>query len=207
MAEHAVAIAAARLDALDALRAVIENRRLREDSVFPWAEAAIDGALEASVAEAPAVEVEDQYMRQLRESRERDRAARRTLTGPHASDFAVIFGPKDSPARICSTGEQKALLIGLILAQAEMIKSARGGEAPIILLDEIIAHLDERRREALFSEIFRLDSQAWMTGTEPEPFAALAGKAQFLHVADGAVTQSKAAAPASAAIKRRMRAT
>ncbi|MDZ4791093.1 MAG: DNA replication/repair protein RecF [Hyphomicrobiales bacterium] len=194
MAEHAVAIAAARVDAVELLRAVIEARRdAQSTGPFPWAEVRVEGELEDAVRLTPAVEIEDTYADKLRDCRNRDRAARRTLSGPHASDMAVRFGPKDMPARLCSTGEQKALLIGLVLAQAEVVKTARGGFAPIILLDEIAAHLDEGRREALFKDIITLDSQAWLTGTDPADFAALRGQAQFFHVSDGAIMPAEVA--------------
>ncbi|MDX2263648.1 MAG: DNA replication/repair protein RecF [Hyphomicrobiales bacterium] len=191
MAEHAVAVAAARVDAVERLRHVIEARRAA-GSAFPSADVRIEGELERDVAERPAVDVEDAYADALREGRERDRAARRALVGPHASDLAVWFAPKAMPAKLCSTGEQKALLIGLILAQADLVKQARAGEAPILLFDEVAAHLDQGRREALFNEIFRLDSQAWLTGTHRRDFQALEGRAQFLHVADGAVNADEA---------------
>ncbi len=194
MAEHAVAIAAARVDAVELLRTVIEARREAQHAApFPWAEIHVEGELENAVRLTPAVEIEDGYARGLSEGRNRDRAARRTLSGPHCSDMTVWFGPKDMPAKFCSTGEQKALLIGLVLAQAEVMKSARGGEAPIILLDEIAAHLDEGRREALFKDIFTLDSQAWLTGTDPADFSTFHGQAQFFHVSDGAIMPAEVA--------------
>ena len=118
--------------------------------------------------------------RVLREARERDRAAGRTLDGPHRSDLLVFHAPKQMPARLCSTGEQKALLLGLVLAHAELVARRRDGVAPLLLLDEITAHLDEARRGALFAEILRLGAQAWMTGTERAAFAALKRKGAFL---------------------------
>src|SRR5581483_4767315 len=96
----------------------------------------------------------------------------------------VMHGPKSMPAHVCSTGEQKALLVGLVLAHAELVKQRRAGVAPILLLDEIAAHLDERRRAALFAELVELGSQAWMTGTDRQPFAALVNDAQFIPVGD-----------------------
>jgi DNA replication and repair protein RecF len=89
------------------------------------------------------------------------------------------------PAATCSTGEQKALLVGLILAHADMLRQHRDGAAPVLLLDEIGAHLDPVRRAALFAEIDALGSQTWMTGTDPEAFSGLAGKAQFHRVEGG----------------------
>jgi DNA replication and repair protein RecF len=98
----------------------------------------------------------------------------------------VIHGPKNTPAPLCSSGEQKALLIGLMLAKAELIKEI-GGASPLILLDEVAAHLDQARREALFAEISRLSAQAWMTGTDRDLFAPLAEKAQIFAVNRGKI--------------------
>jgi len=181
MAETGVAIAAARAQTVTALATMIEARRHRAGaSAFPWAKLELEGDLEAALAERAAVEVEDSYARTLAKVRERDRAAGRALDGPHRSDLVVGHGPKDAPARQCSTGEQKALLVGLILAHAEMMAERRQGAAPILLLDEIAAHLDAARRAALFDEIAGIGTQAWMTGTDQEAFSALGERAQRL---------------------------
>jgi DNA replication and repair protein RecF len=187
MAETGVAIAAARAEALAALAAVAARRRERDpNSPFPWSVLALDGALERELQERPAVDVEDSYRRILERSRERDRAAGRTLDGPHRSDLLVTHGPKGMAADQCSTGEQKALLLGLVLAHAELVKDRHDGAAPLLLLDEVTAHLDTERRGALFAELLRLETQAWMTGTDREAFSALFGEAKFLHIgADG----------------------
>ncbi|MFM9939243.1 MAG: DNA replication/repair protein RecF [Hyphomicrobiaceae bacterium] len=189
MAAMAVAIAAARVEALAGLAAQIELRRARDpNSPFPWATLALDGALEGALgAGLAAVDVEDGYIDTLARTRERDRAAGRTLDGPHRSDLIVGHGPKSMPAHASSTGEQKALLIGLVLAHARLIAEARDGAAPILLLDEIAAHLDERRRSALFTEILALGSQAWMTGTDRAAFASISNDAQFLVVEEGRI--------------------
>lgn len=188
MSEAGTAIAAARNEAIDALAAVIASRRARDpDSPFPWSEVALEGRLESELRRRPAVEVEDIYQRLLAEGRERDRAAGRTLEGPHRSDLAVVHGPKATPARLGSTGEQKALLLGLVLAHAELIAARQDGLSPILLLDEVTAHLDEARRAALFAEIVRLGCQAWMTGTDRAAFAALEGAARVLSIEDGRV--------------------
>ena len=188
MAETGVAIAAARVEAAAALLGIIANRRARApDSPFPWATLVLDGLLEADLAHRPAVDVEDGYLATLAQSRERDRAAGRTLSGPHRTDLVVGHGPKSMPASASSTGEQKSLLIGLILAHAELLRQRRDGAAPILLLDEIAAHLDERRRAALFAEILHMGSQAWMTGTDGHAFSALLNGAQFLLVEDGRI--------------------
>ncbi len=181
MAETGVAIAAARAQSVAALATMIEARRDRATaSAFPWAKLELEGDLEAALAMRPAVEVEDLYARTLASVRERDRGAGRALDGPHRSDLVVGHGPKDAPARQCSTGEQKALLVGLILAHAELMAERRQGAAPILLLDEIAAHLDAARRAALFDEIVSIRTQAWMTGTDREAFSALGERAQWL---------------------------
>jgi DNA replication and repair protein RecF len=185
MAETGVAIAAARAEAVAALAAIMAERTARDPhSPFPAASLALEGGLEADLERLPAVDVEDTYIERLRAGRERDRAAGRTLDGPHRTDLLVAHAPKAMPARLCSTGEQKALLIGLVLAHAELVARRREA-APILLLDEVTAHLDAERRAALFAEILRLGAQAWMTGTDAEAFSWLAGKARFWRVEDG----------------------
>lgn len=188
LAEAGTAIAAARAEAIGAMVAVIAARRDRDpSSPFPWGQVAIEGTLEAELAARSAVDVEDAYRLRLARGRERDRAAGRTLEGPHRSDLVVAHGPKAVPARLCSTGEQKALLLGLVLAHAELIAERRTGHAPMLLLDEVTAHLDEDRRAALFERILHLRAQAWMTGTDLRPFSALAGAARRWRVDGGAV--------------------
>ncbi len=186
MAETGVAVAAARLEAAAAMARIIAERRARDpDSAFPWSGLAIEGRIEDDLAAMPALEAENAYAHTLRATRERDRAAGRTLEGPHRSDLAVVHGPKQIAARLCSTGEQKALLIGLVLAHAELLTARQEGAAPILLLDEITAHLDRHRRAALFEEILRLGAQAWMTGTDASAFEDLAGRAQLWAVDEG----------------------
>ena len=188
MAETGVAVAAARAMAVAALAAAIGARRdAAHGALFPWAELALVGTLEAGLAAQPAIDVEDGYVQQLDRERERDRAAGRTLEGPHRSDLIVGHGPKEIPAKVCSTGEQKALLIGLVLAHCDLVGQRRDGLAPILLLDEIAAHLDPLRRAALFEEIVALGSQAWMSGTDPEAFAALGKRGQFHRVEEGRI--------------------
>lgn len=185
MAEAGTAIAAARISTVRRLADVVAARRERDpDSPFPWSGIELEGSLETALTDAPAVDVEDGYARRLAASRDRDRAAGRTLEGPHRSDLIVSHGPKNMPARLSSTGEQKALLTGLVMAEAELIALRHSGSAPLLLLDEITAHLDETRREGLFAEILRLGAQAWMTGTDIGAFAALSGRARMLRVAD-----------------------
>jgi len=186
MAEMGVALAAARAEAAAALAAVIAARRERDPaSPFPWSRVALEGDIDRDLAARAAVDVEDGYIARLRSSRDRDRGAGRTLDGPHRTDLIVTHGPKSMAAKLCSTGEQKALLLGLVLAHAELVRERRDGMAPMLLLDEVTAHLDEHRRAALFAELLRLGSQAWMTGTDHQAFSALLGHAQFWRVDNG----------------------
>jgi DNA replication and repair protein RecF len=188
MAETGVAVAAARLEAVAAMAAIVDKRRARDpNSAFPWSSFRLEGRIEDDLQRLSAVEAEDAYAQTLGETRERDRAASRTLDGPHRSDLVVEHGPKALAARHCSTGEQKALLLGLVLAHAELLTERQEGAAPILLLDEITAHLDADRRAALFEEILRLGAQAWMTGTDENAFDALAQKAHFWRVVEGKI--------------------
>jgi DNA replication and repair protein RecF len=188
MAEAAAGIAVTRHRAIEALAAEIAAERDRApDSAFPWAALSLVGHLEGQASSATRAEMQEFYAHLLARSRERDRTAARTLAGPHRSDLEVTHGPKGMPAKMCSTGEQKALLVGLALAQSRLVKEVSGGIAPLILLDEIAAHLDEDRRAALFSSIASLDAQVWMTGTDSAMFAPLrdATAVQFFRVSDG----------------------
>ncbi|HML44339.1 MAG TPA: DNA replication/repair protein RecF [Hyphomicrobium zavarzinii] len=191
MAEMGIAIAAARAEAVAALSSVIDARRERDPgSPFPWSVVGLEGAVDRDLASRAAVDVEDGYARLLRDVRERDRGAGRALDGPHRSDLAVSHGPKAMAAKLCSTGEQKALLMGLLLAHAELVAARRDGMTPMLLLDEVTAHLDVDRRAALFDELMRLGTQAWMTGTDHQAFSSLSGRAQFWRVEQGTVVQS-----------------
>ncbi|HET7714580.1 MAG TPA: DNA replication/repair protein RecF [Bauldia sp.] len=184
MAELGVAIAAARREWAALAVAMIDVAG--RHTPFPTAEVALSGTLEGDLDGFAAREVEERYRRLLREDRERDAVAGRTLVGPHRSDLLVRHGPKDMPAESCSTGEQKALLVGLVLAQARLVANL-AGETPVILLDEIAAHLDESRREALFDVLDDLGAQTFMTGTDESVFAPLGGSAQRGHARDGRI--------------------
>jgi len=184
MAELGTAIAAARSELLRLIVAMID--RAPDDSPFPKADVGIEGALEAAMARMPAVEAEEGFRRDLAGGRFRDRAAGRALEGPHRTDLVIRHRPKDMPAARCSTGEQKALLIGLVLAHARLTGEL-AGMAPIILLDEIAAHLDEGRRAALYGIIDGLGGQAFMTGTDRALFSSLGDRARFFEVSAGAV--------------------
>lgn len=188
MAETGVAIAAARAELVRLLAAMID--RLPSSGPFPQADISLFGDLESDVATAPAVDVEERYRAALADGRERDRAAGRTLDGPHRSDLLVRHRPKAMPAELCSTGEQKALLVGIVLSHARLT-GEMSGMTPILLLDEIAAHLDAGRRAALFSILEELNCQAFMTGTDAALFSSLRGRAQFLTVDHGTVGPTK----------------
>jgi DNA replication and repair protein RecF len=187
MAETGAAIAAARVEMVRLLTAMIG--RMPETGPFPQAELSLAGTLEQSIGDMPAVELEERFRQALAGGRERDRAAGRTLEGPHRSDLVVRHKPKSMPAELCSTGEQKALLVGIVISHARLT-GEMAGAAPILLLDEIAAHLDAGRRAALFEILEELNCQAFMTGTEPSLFSSLAGRAQFLTVDHGSVSKT-----------------
>lgn len=173
MAEHGGAIAAARAAAVDALA-----ERLGQAPEGPFARAGLrlDGWTAGDLAN------------DLAHGRARDASAGRTLAGPHRTDLAVTHLGKNQPAELCSTGEQKALLLGLVLAHADLV-AERSGRRPILLLDEVAAHLDPSRRAALFARLADTGGQVWMTGTERSPFEAV-DEATWLTVAGGTVTAS-----------------
>lgn len=183
-AQLAVAVAAMRSETVSRLQAALTARG--EGSVFPTAHITLDGWMEIELLSEPALAVEDRYRAILREARPRDAAAGRTLDGPHLTDLNVIYAPKNMPAKDASTGEQKALLIGLVLAHAGLVAEMTG-ITPLLLLDEVVAHLDPGRRAALFDELERLGAQVWMTGADPLAFAAVASRAQIFDVEAGRV--------------------
>jgi len=185
VAELAIAVAAARRETVERLAALVLETR-EEESPFPFATLNLEGEIDALVATLPAVDAEDRYRATLRDHRHRDRAAGRTLVGPQASDLLVRHGPKDIPANTASTGEQKALLIGLVLAHARLVASM-SGIAPFVLLDEVAAHLDPRRRAGLYHALESLGGQVWMTGADPSLFAELEGRADVLQVSPGVI--------------------
>jgi len=183
MAENGVAVAAARRQVMGRLAIAAESAV----GPFPVPDLALAGETEAELAAGPALAAEDALRRRLRDSRRADAEAGRALQGPHRSDLVVHHRAKAMPAALCSTGEQKALLVALVLAAARLLKLQRGA-APLLLLDEIAAHLDAERRAALFDEIEALGAQAWMTGTDARLFESLAGRAAFFNVADGTLS-------------------
>jgi DNA replication and repair protein RecF len=175
MAENGLALSAARRRFVARLGAALAMTP--DDSPFPRAGVAIETGLEDDGDEAA-------FHARLARARPRDAAAGRALEGPHRADLLVRHRPKDMEARYCSTGEQKALLIGLVLAHARLMRD-RDGLAPLLLLDEVAAHLDAQRRAALFDEICALGAQAWMTGTDRALFDALGARAQFFRAGEG----------------------
>lgn len=187
MAGLAVAIAAARREWAGVIAALIADSA--PDSPFPWAEIALEGSLEHWLDSNSASAVEDLYRADLQGERPRDQKAGRTLTGPHRSDLRVRHGPKQAAAETCSTGEQKALLIGLVLAQARLATQL-SGETPIVLLDEIAAHLDETRRAGLFDVLTAIGCQTFMTGTDAAVFRPLGERAEHFIVNDGTLTRA-----------------
>lgn len=184
LARHGVAVAAARRSLIAVLNRTLERGVAGEfpravlACACPWAEA-LDGN--------PALAVEEALKARLAADRAADAEAGTTRSGPHRADLALIHAESGMPAGLCSTGEQKALLVSVILAHAALIGTARGF-GPLLLLDEVAAHLDPRRREALFAALAALPSQVLLSGTEIAPFAALAGLAEAFAVEPGRVS-------------------
>ncbi|MBX9844836.1 MAG: DNA replication/repair protein RecF [Xanthobacteraceae bacterium] len=192
-AELAVAVAAGRAETVQRLQGALTQR---EDDTFPSAEIALDGWMEQLLPSHPAVEIEERYRAILKDNRPRDAAAGRTLDGPHLTDLSVVYAPKSIPAADASTGEQKALLIGLVLAHSSLLAEMTGF-APILLLDEVVAHLDPGRRTALYDALGRLGAQVFMTGADPAAFADVAPRADVFTVAPGRVQHAgQASGPA-----------
>ncbi len=185
-AQLAVAVAALRGETVTRLQVKLSTRATA--SVFPSAIIALDGWMENALLGETALAVEERYRAILREARPRDAAAGRTLDGPHLTDLQVIYAPKSMPAKDASTGEQKALLIGLVLAHAGLV-SDMTGIVPLLLLDEVVAHLDPNRRGALFDELETLGAQVWMTGADPAAFAAIIRRADIFDVENGRLTR------------------
>jgi len=185
-AELAVAVAAMRGQTVTKLAAMLRARG--ETSPFPSAQIMLDGWMENALMSEPATSVEDRYRDILRNSRARDAIAGRTLDGPHLTDLEVVYAPKSMPARDASTGEQKALLIGLVLAHASLVAEMTG-ITPLLLLDEVVAHLDPGRRMALFTELSGLGAQVWMTGADPAAFAGIGTSGEIFGVESGQIAR------------------
>jgi DNA replication and repair protein RecF len=185
MARWGALMALARARTLEALQLEIDAR---EDRPFPQAQLELSGEWEALALEGlTAEEIEPRLAQALHRSRERDAAAGRSLTGPHRGDLLMFHREKGRAGADCSTGEQKALILNLVLAQAARLSRAESEPNPILLLDEVAAHLDRVRRAALFDEITALGLQAFLTGTDEALFLDLKGRALGVHVDNGAL--------------------
>ena len=182
MAQTGVAIAAARNHLLRQLQTAMNETA----SAFPQADLALHGMAEEALDKSPALLVEDALRLSLAKGRTEDAQNGTCATGPHRSDLLVTHRAKQCPADLCSTGEQKALLIAIMLAYVRVLTTARS-MTPLVLLDDIAAHLDQTRRTALFEEITALGVQAWLTGTDNDQFAPFFTKAQHFKIEDGRV--------------------
>jgi DNA replication and repair protein RecF len=188
MAEAGAVMAVHRADALQRMQAAIAAR---PEGEFPKAVLALDGAFEKQAADGVDVaRIEQELVSALRQNRARDQVAGRTLEGVHRTDLRVLHAPKQLPAEECSTGEQKALLTGLILANAQALFERDFAPSPLLLLDEAAAHLDSDRRAALYDELAALGGQAWLTGTDRSLFDAFGDRAQRFEVSGGLVRES-----------------
>ena len=183
MVRHGIAVAVARADLL----ARLSRAGTMAVGPFPAARMALAGDLENWLENLPAIEVEDKMRAALRDGRSRDAAYGGAIVGPQRSDLLVWHDAKGQPADQCSTGEQKALLLSMIMANTRLQTKARGA-GPLLLLDEVVAHLDAERRKHLFDEIVALGVQAWMTGTDRALFEGLDSRAQFFRVEDATLT-------------------
>ena len=183
MAQQGVAVAAGRREAVQRL----DQACAEAAGPFPRARLRLVGTVEGWLETLPALAAETRLASALAANRQDDARTGATAVGPHRSDLAVSLAEKGIAAESASTGEQKALLITILLAHATLRRAVRG-EPPLLLLDEIAAHLDASRRAALFEALLRLDAQAWLTGTDAALFAPLRGDAQFLSVQDGSLS-------------------
>lgn len=184
MAGLGVAIAAARREQIAKLNTFIDHE---PDDVFPNVKLELDGTVEKMLDNMPALDVEETYAAKLKSQR-RNVLYNDNVDGVNRTDFKVYYKKKRMPAELCSTGEQKSLLISIILAQTKC-QTLDKGFAPILLLDEVVAHLDDIKREALLTKIRDLKVQAWITSTDPELFRSLSGEAQFWEVKNNTVSE------------------
>lgn len=183
MAHHGIAVALARRDAVRRLDAACR----RGIGPFPAASLRLAGAVDEWVEAMSAEDAEARLREMLASARRRDAEAGGAAAGPHRSDLLLRHAEKDLPAEQCSTGEQKAVLVAVVLAQARVQAELRG-QAPLLLMDEVSAHLDEERRATLYDELAALPAQSWLTGTDMALFAGLEGRAQMFGVSNGVVT-------------------
>ncbi len=185
MAERGIAIAVARQDMVRRLSQALAQA----NGPFPGVALTVSGLIEDWLAEGAALDTEDRLRADLKNRRRADAESGGAAVGPHRSDLEARHLSKDMPAALCSTGEQKAMLIAIVLAEARL-QAAECGVAPLLLLDEVAAHLDGDRREALFDELCDLAGQAWMSGTDAALFATLGARAQHVAVADATLARA-----------------
>ena len=185
MARHGVAIVAARRDMV----ARLNHAAAAGDAGFPAVALALDCPVDAWLETMAALAAEDELRGRLAESRRQDGEAGGAAIGPHRSDLSATHLGKGMPAQLCSTGEQKVLLTAIVLAHARLL-TLDAGRVPLLLLDELAAHLDDEHRAALFAEILALGAQAWITGTDRAVFSDLAGRAQFHEVSASRIVQA-----------------
>ena len=184
MARHGVAVAQARRLAIERLNRAAAGMQ----GVFPPARMELGGEIEESLDRLDAAQAEEAFRAALYRARARDAAAGGATVGPHRADIGVWHAGKEQPVGQCSTGEQKAVLVSIVLAQAR-VRTDMTGTPPLLLLDEVAAHLDEVRRDALFDELAGLSAQSWMTGTDAHSFRSMGDRAQFFRVADASVVR------------------
>ncbi len=190
IAETGIAIEAARLDFLERLQTSCHHAPSESDLYFPKAQLFLKGTIAQLLRASPALEVEEMFRYQLKQTRPADALTGGAATGAHKSDLHVSYIDKKADAAQCSTGEQKALLIGIILAHSRLLQAERGSP-PIILLDEVAAHLDENRRAALYDQLLGMKAQFWLTGTDKNLFESLDGRSAQFHIHDGKIHHEK----------------
>ena len=190
MARHGVAMAAARRRGI----ALLDDMCAGRQGAFPAARLSLVGEVESWLDRMDEAEAERRLAKTLNDARPRDTQAGAATIGPHRTDMIVRHSAKNLNAGECSTGEQKAVLISMVLSQAR-VQLAQRGLAPLLLLDEVVAHLDQTRRLALFNELSELDAQSWLTGTDQSLFDGFDARAQFFQVADAAILPNEDGIP------------
>ncbi len=183
IAKKGIAITAARLDVVKRLN----DHLKRQTHQFPKATLFIEGEVERWLQHSPAIEAEDNYIQKLKDTRMSDAQLGMTQVGSHRSNFSVYHLERHMPAQLCSTGEQKALLISIIFANAHL-QSEEKGVKPVLLLDEVTAHLDPSRRAHLFDELGKYGMQVFMTGTEKNLFDSIPASAKFWKISNGLIS-------------------
>ncbi len=184
IAKKGIAIAAARLDVVKRLN----NHLTQQTHDFPKALLSVDGDVEIWLQNLSAIEAEDLYIQRLKDTRQSDAKSTNTEIGSHRSGFNIYHLERHMPAQLCSTGEQKALLISIIFANAQL-QGEEKGVKPVLLLDEVTAHLDPDRRAHLFHELYKHKMQVFMTGTESSLFVQMPPQTSFWQVVDNQILQ------------------